>query len=210
MNIHEYQAKALFREYAIPVPHGAVVTSTEQAADVATSLGGSRWVVKAQVHAGGRGKAGGVKLVLSAAEVAAAVTGMLGTCLVTHQTSEQGQPINDVLIEMPSEIQGELYLGALVDRSRERIVFMASAAGGMDIEEVARDHPEQLHSIYIDPVVGLQDYQCRQIVFALGLTQHAKQLTHIMHKLYRLFVDKDLSLVEINPLVVTPDGLMAI
>jgi succinyl-CoA synthetase beta subunit len=210
MNIHEYQAKALFREYAIPVPHGAIVTNSEQAGALANSLGGSRWVVKAQVHAGGRGKAGGVRVVSSAAELQTAVSALLGQRLVTHQTGEQGQPINDVLIEMPSEIQSELYLGALVDRSREQIVFMASAAGGMDIEEVARAHPEKLHTIYIDPVVGLQDYQCRQIVFALGLAKHAKQLTHIMHNLYRLFVDKDLSLVEINPLVVTPEGLMAI
>ena len=210
MNIHEYQAKALFREYAIPVPQGSVVTSTDQAAVVATQLGGARWVVKAQVHAGGRGKAGGVRVVSSAADVSTTVADMLGQRLVTRQTGAQGQPVNDVLIEAPSEIQRELYLGALVDRSREQVVFMASAAGGMDIEEVARDHPEQLHTIYIEPVVGLQDYQCRQIVFALGLAPHARQLTHIMHNLYRLFVDKDLSLVEINPLVVTPEGLMAI
>ena len=210
MNIHEYQAKALFREYAIPVPHGEVVTSPDQANAAANKVGGSRWVVKAQVHAGGRGKAGGVKVVKSAAELQAAVSAMFGQRLVTRQTGEQGQPINEILIEAPSEIQSELYLGALVDRTRERIVFMASAAGGMDIEEVARDRPDQLHTIYIDPVVGLQDYQCRQIVFALGLAQLAKQLTRIMHHLYRLFVEKDLSLVEINPLVVTPEGLMAI
>ena len=210
MNIHEFQAKALFRDYEIPVPQGAVVTHSGQTAAVVNTLGGARWVVKAQVHAGGRGKAGGVKLVSSAVEAEAAVAGLIGQRLVTHQTGEQGQPIHDVLIELPSEIQTELYLGALVDRSRERVVFMASAAGGMDIEEVARERPEQLHTIYIDPVVGLQDYQCRQIVFALGLAPHAKQLTRIMHNLYRLFVDKDLSLVEINPLVVTPDGLMAI
>ena len=210
MNIHEFQAKALFRDYEIPVPQGAVVTHSGQTAAVVNTLGGARWVVKAQVHAGGRGKAGGVKLVSSAVEAEAAVAGLIGQRLVTHQTGEQGQPIHDVLIELPSEIQTELYLGALVDRSRERVVFMASAAGGMDIEEVARERPEQLHTIYIDPVVGLQDYQCRQIVFALGLAPHAKQLSRIMHNLYRLFVDKDLSLVEINPLVVTPDGLMAI
>ena len=210
MNIHEFQAKALFRDYEIPVPQGAVVTHSSQTAAVVNTLGGARWVVKAQVHAGGRGKAGGVKLVSSAVEAEAAVAGLIGQRLVTHQTGEQGQPIHDVLIELPSEIQTELYLGALVDRSRERVVFMASAAGGMDIEEVARQRPEQLHTIYIDPVVGLQDYQCRQIVFALGLAPHAKQLSRIMHNLYRLFVDKDLSLVEINPLVVTPDGLMAI
>jgi succinyl-CoA synthetase beta subunit len=210
MNIHEYQAKDLFRTYAIPVPPGRVVTRADQVAAAAAELGGGRWVVKAQVHAGGRGKVGGVKLVSSSAELETAVSDLLGRCLVTHQTDAQGQPINDVLIETPSEIQHELYLGALVDRSRERIVFMASAAGGMDIEEVARNRPEQLHTIYIDPVVGLQDYQCRQFVYALGLAQHGRQLIHIMHKLYRLFIDKDLSLVEINPLVVTPDGLMAI
>lgn len=210
MNIHEFQAKALFRDYDIPVPQGAVVTRPDQTESVINRLGGDRWVVKAQVHAGGRGKAGGVKLVSSLAEATAAVAAMLGHRLVTHQSGEQGQPIHDVLIEMPGMIQSELYLGALVDRSRERVVFMASAAGGMDIEEVARDRPDQLHTIYIDPVVGLQDYQCRQIVFALGLAQHARQLTRIMHNLYRLFIDKDLSLVEINPLVVTPEGLMAI
>ncbi|MBI1422793.1 MAG: ADP-forming succinate--CoA ligase subunit beta [Gammaproteobacteria bacterium] len=210
MNLHEFQAKALFREYAIPVPQGGVVNQVNGTGEVIAALGGERWVVKAQVHAGGRGKAGGVKVVTSTAEAASAVAAMLGQRLVTRQTGEQGQPINDVLIELPSDIRQELYLGALVDRSRERIVMMASAAGGMDIEEVARDFPEKLHTIYIDPVVGLQDYQCRQIVFALGLAQHARQLTQIMRNLYRLFVDKDLSLVEINPLVVTPDGLMAI
>lgn len=210
MNIHEYQAKALFRDYGIPVPNGDVVTSPEQTSSVIESLGGDRWVVKAQVHAGGRGKAGGVKLVSSLSEAEAAVSSMLGQRLITHQSGEQGQPVHDVLIEMPSEILSELYLGALVDRSRERVVFMASAAGGMDIEEVARDRPDELHTIYIDPVVGLQNYQCRQLVFALGLSSHAKQLTQIMQNLYRLFIEKDLSLVEINPLVVTPDGLMAI
>jgi succinyl-CoA synthetase beta subunit len=210
MNIHEFQAKQLFREYAIPVPDGTVVDRPDQANEAAAALGGTAWVVKAQVHAGGRGKAGGVRKVGSLSELQSAVDAMLGQYLVTHQTGEQGQPINDVLIEVPCEILNELYLGVLVDRSRERIVFMASAAGGMDIEEVAQKYPDKLHSIYIDPVVGLQNYQCRQLVFALGLSEHAKQVTRIMHGLYRLFVEKDLSLVEINPLVVTQDGLLAI
>ncbi|MEJ2396803.1 MAG: ADP-forming succinate--CoA ligase subunit beta [Gammaproteobacteria bacterium] len=210
MNIHEFQAKALFRDYAIPVPAGSVVTQLDQVAPVVAELGGERWVVKAQVHAGGRGKAGGVKLAASPAEVEQAVASLLGQQLVTHQTTAQGQPVDDVLIELPSDILRELYLGVLVDRGHERVVFMASAAGGMDIEEVARTQPNQLHTIYINPIVGLQDYQCRQLAFALDLAAHSRQLSGIMHSLYRLFIDKDLSLIEINPLVVTPEGLMAI
>jgi len=210
MNIHEFQAKALFRDYGIPVPRGVVLTQAEQTAAALEQLGGERWVVKAQVHAGGRGKAGGVSVVSSPAELQACVAGMLGQRLITHQTGAAGQPVNSVLLESGSEIQRELYLGALVDRQRERIVFMASAAGGMDIEEVARTRPEQLHSIYIDPVVGLQDYQCRQLAFALDLAAHMRALNGIMHGLYRLFVEQDLSLVEINPLAVTSEGLMAI
>jgi len=210
MNIHEYQAKALFREYDIPVPPGVLLTQPEQAATALEQVGGSCWVVKAQVHAGGRGKAGGVKLVSSRTELETAIAGLLGQRLVTHQTGPAGQPVNSVLLESTSDIQRELYLGALVDRQRERIVFMASAAGGMDIEEVVRTRPEQLHTIYIDPVVGLQGYQCRQLAFALGLAGQMRDLTGIMQGLYRLFVDKDLSLVEINPLVVTPNGLMAV
>lgn len=210
MNIHEFQAKALFRDYAIPVPDGYAVQDVAQAVAAARQLGGTRWVVKAQVHAGGRGKAGGVRLVDSLPALEAAAGALLGRQLVTHQTGATGQPIDQLLVEAPCEILSELYLGALVDRARERIVFMASAAGGMDIEEIAHKQPQQLHTIYIDPVVGLQGYQCRQLMFALGLAEHGKQYSQIMHSLYRLFIDKDLSLVEINPLVVTPQGLLAI
>lgn len=210
MNIHEYQAKALFRTFGLPVPDGDVANTASDAVAIAKKLGGNRWVVKAQVHAGGRGKAGGVKLVQTSDELGQAVETMLGKQLVTIQTGEQGQPVNQVLVEMPTEILRELYLGMLVDRAHERVVLMASAAGGMDIEEVARDHPDKLYTLYIDPVVGLQPYQVRQVMFALDLAEHGKALNGILQGLYRLFMEKDASLVEINPLVVNPDGLMAI
>jgi len=210
MNIHEFQAKALFREYGVPVPEGEVARTVDGAVRIAKDLDGGRWVVKAQVHAGGRGKAGGVKVVESLQAVEQAAEALLGSQLVTQQSGPDGQPVDQLLIEMPSDIERELYLGMLVDRSKERVVMMASAAGGMEIEEVARDHPDQLYTLYIDPVVGLQAYQCRQVIFALGLAQHAKQMTKIMQALYQLYLDKDISLVEINPLVVTTNGLMAI
>jgi succinyl-CoA synthetase beta subunit len=210
MNIHEYQAKSLFRSYGIPVPNGEIATTAKEAIAISKQLDGNGWVVKAQVHAGGRGKAGGVRLCKSSAEVEQAAGDLLGQRLVTAQTSHEGQPVNQLLVETPTEIQRELYVGMLVDRARERVVLMASAAGGMDIEEVARKHPEQLHTLYIDPVVGLQGYQVRQVMFALSLTEHGKALGQILQGLYRLFMDKDASLVEINPLVVTPSGLLAI
>jgi succinyl-CoA synthetase beta subunit len=210
MNIHEYQAKSLFRTYGIPVPNGEIATTANEAIAISKQLDGNGWVVKAQVHAGGRGKAGGVRLCKSSAEVEQAAGDLLGQRLVTAQTSHEGQPVNQLLVETPTEIQRELYVGMLVDRARERVVLMASAAGGMDIEEVARKHPEQLHTLYIDPVVGLQGYQVRQVMFALSLTEHGKALGQILQGLYRLFMDKDASLVEINPLVVTPSGLLAI
>ncbi|VAW95292.1 Succinyl-CoA ligase [ADP-forming] beta chain [hydrothermal vent metagenome] len=210
MNIHEFQAKALFREYGVPVPDGEVTRTVDGAMRIAKELDGERWVVKAQVHAGGRGKAGGVKVVESLQAVVQAAESLLGTQLVTGQSGPDGQPVDQVLIEKPTSIDRELYLGMLVDRASERVVVMASAAGGMDIEEVARDHPEKLYTLYIDPVVGLQAYQCRQVIFALGLAEHARQMTQIMQALYQLYIDKDISLVEINPLVVSADGLMAI
>ncbi|MGD8784084.1 MAG: ADP-forming succinate--CoA ligase subunit beta [Thioalkalispiraceae bacterium] len=210
MNIHEFQAKALFRDYGIPVPEGEVGRSVDELIDIAKVLGGDRWVVKAQVHAGGRGKAGGVKIVDSHEQLEQVADSLLGTRLVTGQSGPAGQPVDRLLVEMPTEIDRELYLGLLVDRARESVVLMASAAGGMDIEEVAQNHPEQLYSLYIDPVVGLQGYQCRQVIFALGLAEHAKSMTNVMQGLYRLFIDKDASLVEVNPLVVNRQGLMAI
>jgi succinyl-CoA synthetase beta subunit len=210
MNIHEFQAKALFREYGIPVPAGDVASTVNGAVSIAKDLGGEHWVVKAQVHAGGRGKAGGVQLVDSLDRLEHVAETLLGTQLVTGQSGLGGQPVDQLLVELPSEIQRELYLGLLVDRAKERVVLMASAAGGMDIEEVARDHPEKLHTLYIHPVVGLQAYQCRQIIFALGLAEHSKAMTAIMQGLYRLFMEKDASLVEINPLVVNNTGLVAI
>jgi len=210
MNIHEFQAKGLFREYGIPVPDGEVGRTVDGVVRIAHELGGERWVVKAQVHAGGRGKAGGVKVVDSITEVEQVAEKLLGSQLVTIQSGPEGQPVDQLLVEMPTQIDRELYLGLLVDRAKERVVLMASAAGGMEIEEVAREHPDQLYTLYIDPVVGLQAYQCRQIIFALGLAEHAKAMTGIMQGLYRLFMDKDVSLVEINPLVVNSEGLMAI
>ena len=206
MNLHEFQAKQLFAEQGVPVPEGRAVGSAEQAARAASELGGSRWVVKAQVHAGGRGKAGGVALVDSAEEAADAAGRMLGSRLVTKQTGEPGLPINQVLVEKTSNIARELYLSALVDRQARRILFMGSEAGGMNIEEVAEATPEKIHSIHVDPVAGLQPYQCRRMAFALGLSgQQVRELGAIMQGIYALFLEKDASLVEVNPLVVTAD-----
>ena len=209
MNIHEYQAKHLMAEYGIPVPIGKPVFSTKEVSAAATELGGDRWVVKAQVHAGGRGKAGGVKIVDSQTALEDVTRNLLGTRLVTHQSGADGQPVERLLVEQPCDISRELYLACLVDRGLERIVFIASSEGGMDIEEVAATHPEKILSFSVDPVAGLQGYQCREIGFALGM--EAKQigsLTKIMSGLFRLFVEKDLGLVEINPLVVTKDGAL--
>lgn len=207
MNLHEYQAKSLFRDYGIAVPEGRVVTSLEQAQDAASALGGKTWVVKAQVHSGGRGKAGGVRRVSGLAQLEAAVNGLLETNLVTLQTGEKGLPIHALLIEESSHFEQELYLSVLVDRSRGKVMFMASPAGGMDIEEVAKTQPEKIYTVAVDPVVGLMPYQCRQIGFAMALPPHLlNSLTKTMTCLYRLFVDKDLSLIEINPLVITADG----
>ena len=204
MNLHEYQAKKLFAEYGIKVPKGNIATSPEDAKQVAKSLGGESWVVKAQVHAGGRGKGGGVKRVSGITELEKVTDQMLGSMLITHQTGAEGLPVNKVLIESLSAIEKELYLGALIDRASERIVFMASPMGGMDIEEVASNQPEQIFTVSVDPIVGLQPYQCRQIAFALGLTGlRVKELSSTMNGLYRLFIDKDLSLIEINPLIIT-------
>jgi succinyl-CoA synthetase beta subunit len=203
MNLHEYQAKNLFSDYGIPVPSGHVVSSVSEV----KGLNGDDWVVKAQVHAGGRGKGGGVKRVSTAVELESAARELLGRHLVTHQTGPQGLPIDKLLIETPCDIAKELYLGALVDRARNQLVFMASSMGGMDIEAVAASDPDKILQVAVDPVSGLLPFQCRQIAFALGLEGgQIRELTQIMMGLYRLFVEKDLSLVEINPLVVTQQG----
>ncbi len=207
MNIHEYQAKKLFADYLIPVPNGFAAFSAADAKEKAQQLGGDSWMVKAQVHAGGRGKAGGVKKLKSLDEVAEFAGKLIGTRLVTHQTDSQGQPINSVIVESPTNIQSELYLSLLVDRAKKRIAIIASAAGGMDIEEVAAHTPEKIITRHVDPVAGIQAYQCREIGFAIGLNANqVKQLTFILPNLYRLFVEKDLSLLEINPLVINDKG----
>jgi succinyl-CoA synthetase beta subunit len=207
MNLHEYQSKALFAEYGIPIPEGRVAASEKEALTAAEALGGPLWVVKAQVHAGGRGKAGGVKLARSVDEVAEHAKGMLGKRLVTHQSGADGLPIDRVYVESGSDIDRELYLSLVVDRASERIAIMASAAGGMDIEEVAAKTPEKILTVLLHPAAGLQPYQARQIAFGLGLDKSQQaQLHAILVKLTKLFVDFDASLVEINPLIVTKGG----
>jgi succinyl-CoA synthetase beta subunit len=207
MNLHEYQAKQLFAEYGIPVSRGIPARSAEDAAKAAEEIGGSSWVVKAQVHAGGRGKAGGVKLTDSPAKVREAAAKMFGQQLVTHQTGPEGLPINIVYVEEGSSIERELYLSLLVDRSRERIVVMASAAGGMDIEEVAAKTPEKIVTVAVHPAAGLQAYQARQVAFALELTgEQIGQFTKLLLNLYRLFVERDCGLLEVNPLIVNGEG----
>ena len=207
MNLHEYQAKQLFEAYGIEVPRGKPVSQPAVAAEAARQLGGDRWVVKAQVHSGGRGKAGGIILANSPAEAEAATARLIGTRLVTHQAGGAGLPIETVLIEEVQPLERELYLSALVDRGSARVIFMASAAGGMDIEEVAAQNPEQILSCRIDPAAGLQGYQAREMAFGLGLSgEQIAALQRIMAAMLRLLLEKDLSQIEINPLVVMGDG----
>lgn len=207
MNLHEYQTKELFERFGVPAGTGKVASSVEEAVDCAKSLGGERWVVKAQVHAGGRGKVGGVKIVKGEDELKSAVEGMLGETLVTKQTGDEGLPINSVYIEMPADIDRELYLSVVVDRASKRIVFMGSPAGGMDIEEVAESTPEKIMHVAVHPAAGLQDYQGRQLGFFLGLDKkQVGQFVKILHGLYAMFNEIDASLIEINPLITTKDG----
>ncbi len=207
MNLHEYQAKQLFAEYGIPVPVERPAHSIKEALSAASELGGERWIVKAQVHAGGRGKAGGVKFAENREELEKVVHNMLGARLVTQQSGPGGQPVNCVLVASPSEIATELYLAMVVDRASKRVAIMASSEGGMDIEEVAASQPEKIITITVDPILGLQSFQCQRIGAALGLDKNQlKQLARILQGLYQCFLDKDLSLVEINPLVTTSDG----
>src|SRR5690606_1269699 len=207
MNFHEYQAKELFAAYAIPVPPGKIAATADAAAEAARALGGEHWVVKAQIHAGGRGKAGGVKLCKTPDEVKAAAAGMLGRGMETYQSGGRELPVNVVLVTEASDIAKELYLSVLVDRAAKAVTFIASARGGIDIEQVARENPEDVHTVEVNFVEGLQAYQCRRLAFDMGLNaRQANQLTKIMQGLYRLFNDKDLSLVELNPLAITPAG----
>ena len=207
MNIHEYQAKQVLQAYGVPVPRGGVAFSADEAVKVAEELGGPVWVVKAQIHAGGRGKGGGVKVVKSIDEVRDEAARMLGMTLVTHQTGPEGKEVGRVYIEDGSDIARELYLSALVDRATSRISFIASTEGGMDIEEVAEKTPEKILTVSVDPASGISGHHGRQIAFALGLEgDQVKQATKLIADLYRAVVEKDMSLLEINPLVVTGAG----
>jgi succinyl-CoA synthetase beta subunit len=207
MNLHEYQSKRLFADYGIPVPKGIPAKSPNEAVDAAKELGGDFWVVKAQVHAGGRGKAGGVKLARSKDEVRDHAKAMLGTQLVTHQSGPEGLPVSVVYVEQGSGIERELYLSMLVDREVSRVAFIASAAGGMDIEQVAQETPEKIFTIAIAPDAGLQDYQARQLAFGLELNKHqVRQFGNLIKRMYRLYTETDATLVEVNPLIVTKGG----
>ncbi|MGA0938244.1 MAG: ADP-forming succinate--CoA ligase subunit beta [Litorivicinaceae bacterium] len=207
MNLHEYQGKALFREYGLPVSSGVACDTTDEVLAAAKQIGGDMWVVKAQVHAGGRGKAGGVKLVKTEAEIREFCDRLIGTRLVTYQTDAHGQPVSKILIESCTDIANELYLGAVVDRSTRRIVFMASTEGGVEIEKVAEETPEKILKAAIDPLVGPQPYQARQMGFKLGLNAtQLKQFTKIFMGLAKLFDEKDVALIEVNPLVITDEG----
>jgi succinyl-CoA synthetase beta subunit len=207
MNLHEFQSKQVFRNYGLPVPDNRVVQSSADAATSASALEGDSWVVKAQVHAGGRGKAGGVKLVNDIESLTHTVGSMLGTRLVTIQTGNDGQPVNQVLIEETCSIARELYVGAVIDRSSRRVVLMASTEGGVEIEKVAAETPEKILKTTVNPLTGLQPYQGRELAFGLGLEgEQIKQFGKMLAGLAKMFVEKDLSLVEINPLVVTAEG----
>jgi succinyl-CoA synthetase beta subunit len=207
MNIHEYQAKGVLREFAVPVPRGLPAFTVEEAAKAAAELGGPVWVVKAQIHAGGRGKAGGVKLVKSIDDVRRESQRLLGSVLVTHQTGPYGKQVNRLYIEEGSLIDREFYLSAVVDRESSRIAFVVSTEGGMDIEEVARSHPDRIMTFAVDPATGIMAHHGRRVAQALGLTGDlAKKAESLVAKLYAAFTAKDMSLLEINPLVVTKAG----
>ncbi len=207
MNLHEYQSKELFAEFGIPVPRGIAATTAEEAENAARELGGELWVVKAQIHAGGRGKAGGVKLTRSAQEAGQFAAQMLGQRLATYQSGPDGLPVNVVYVEEGSKIARELYLSVLVDRELGQVTFIASAAGGMDIEQVAAKTPEQIVTVAIEPLAGVQDTQIAELSAGLGLDESQNaQFGELVTRLYKLFIECDASLVEVNPLIITEDG----
>jgi succinyl-CoA synthetase beta subunit len=207
MNLHEYQAKQLFADYGLPVSEGYACDTPQEAAEAADKIGGDKWVVKCQVHAGGRGKAGGVKLADSKEEIREFAQNWLGKNLVTYQTDENGQPVTKILVESCTDIANELYLGAVVDRASRKVVFMASTEGGVEIEQVAEETPELIHKAEIDPLVGPQSYQARELGFKLGLNPtQMKQFVKIFMGLANMFNDHDFALLEINPLVITDEG----
>ena len=207
MNIHEHQAKAVLREFGVPVPRGVPAFTVDEALKGAQQLGGPVWVVKAQIHAGGRGKAGGVKVVKSLNEVKNEATRILGSTLVTHQTGPQGKKVNRLYVEEGSTIDREFYLSALIDRESSRVAFVVSTEGGMDIEEVAKNHPEKILTFSVDPATGIMPHHGRRVAQALKLAGDlAKQVEALLPKLYAAFGAKDMSLLEINPLVITKDG----
>jgi succinyl-CoA synthetase beta subunit/malate-CoA ligase subunit beta len=206
MNIHEYQAKELLRSYRITTPRGEVVYTAKAAARVAEDLGGNRWVVKAQIHAGGRGKAGGVRMATTPAQIAEIADQMLGSTLVTEQTGPEGQQVSRLLVERASRIEREFYLSLVVDRDSQRAVVIASAEGGIDIEQVAMRDPDAIHTEYVDPGVGLLDFQCRKVAEAIGLGNRTTSFTRLLKRIYRLFRDKDCLLLEINPFIEAEDG----
>jgi succinyl-CoA synthetase beta subunit len=208
MNIHEYQAKQIFKEYGVPTPRGIVVNSPKSAVAAATELGGDIWVVKAQIHAGGRGLGGGVKLAKSLEEVESLTDEILGMTLVTHQTGPEGKVVHKVYIEEGADIKDELYLGIVLDRAKEMPVIMASTEGGMEIEKVAAETPEKIVKVAIDPAIGFQGFHGRELVFGLGITDKAEQRKFIdfASKLFKIYMDKDVELIEINPLIKTGSG----
>jgi succinyl-CoA synthetase beta subunit len=207
MNLHEYQAKRLFAEYGLPVSRGIAVDTADEAVAAAQELGGGRWVVKVQVHAGGRGKAGGVKVVDSEAAVREFANAHIGTNLVTFQTDQHGQPVSKIFVEDCADIETELYLGAVIDRSSRRVIFIASTEGGVEIEKVAAETPEKILQVIVDPALGGQPYQGRDLAFRLGMSgKQINQFAQIFVALSKMFVERDLSLLEINPLVITGAG----
>lgn len=209
MNLHEYQAKRLFAQYDLPVPKGVMVNSVEQALLAVNFLNTDHWVVKAQVHAGGRGKAGGVKLVGSKEQLASVARSLLHNRLVTYQTDSRGQPINQLLVEETSEIDREFYLAVTADRASQQVVFVVSKEGGVEIEKIAQEMPEKILKLGVDPILGVMPYKCRDLSLHLELNDiQTRQLIRIMEDLYKLFMENDLSLVEVNPLVVTKRGDM--
>ncbi len=209
MHLHEYQAKKILAEYGLPVPKGVMANSVDQALLAVNFLNTEHWIVKAQIHAGGRGKAGGVKRVGSKEQLQEAARQLLHTRLVTHQTDAKGQRVNELLVEETCDIQQEFYLGMLVDRATKQVLFVASASGGVDIEAVARDQPDAILKLGVNPLLGVMPYKCRDLAIKLKLNSlQSRQLTRIMTDLYKVFIENDLSLLEINPLVVTKRGDM--